>query len=205
VRNPFPRAARVGLELAVRRGAFEVAGLPAELPLGPGEEASLSLRLVGGSWGLGGDPLIVARYRFPRARGAAARELVLDAPLERRRVLRLGRSTRRVELVRERPADPPATMALSRIGQRVLVAIENPGGLLEARTLAHVDGQVLRGGRSLRVRLPDDCDRRPGGLPFSVGLAGVRAAERGLVVRRWAGGLPDALEGGAPGRLLPGG
>lgn len=207
VANPFPFDVRVALELAVRRGVFEAEGLPAGARLGPGESAAFAFTLTGGSWRLGGDPLLLAHYFWERGPGRPREHLVLDAPLERRRSLRLGGEVRRVELVRERPDDPPASMTLRRFGGQLVAAIENPGGLAEARALVHLDGAVHRGGKSVRLSLPADFTRRAGGVPFSVGIAGRREGGAGpgaeLVVRRWAGGLPDTLSGGAPGRLLP--
>ena len=89
VANPFPFGVRVALELAVRRGAFEAEGLPAGARLGPGESVSFALGLTGGSWRLGGDPLLLAHYFWERGPGRPREHLVLDAPLERRRDLEL--------------------------------------------------------------------------------------------------------------------
>jgi hypothetical protein len=64
----------------------------------------------------------------------------------------------------------------------------------------HVDGRTYHGGRGLRTQLPEDFDQREGGVPFSCGMWTGKAGER--VLRRWAGGVPDELGSGAPGRLV---
>ncbi|MEM7517993.1 MAG: hypothetical protein AAF368_13850, partial [Planctomycetota bacterium] len=97
------------------------------------------------------------------------------------------------------------SMTVRRDGRDLLVSIENPGGLLEARTVVQLDGLTLRGGKGLRARLPLDVEHREGGVPFSCGVEGRR--DDRFVLRRWAGGLrglgqrlgPDL---GVPGRLL---
>jgi hypothetical protein len=61
----------------------------------------------------------------------------------------------------------------------------------------------VRAPRGVRLRLPGDCDRRPGGVPFAVGLEGRRhAAGRWRSAwRRWSGGLPNTIDAGCAGRL----
>ena len=217
VENPFPFEVRVAAELAVRRGAFEAEGLPAAARLLPGQTVRFPLRLVGGSWRMGGDPLVLVHYTWGRGPGRPEELLTLEAPLERRRTLRLGEASLRIELVRERPGDEPVSMTLKRSGRDLVAAIENPGRLEAPRILVHLDGVVHTGGRGLRLRLPEDFPVRKDGVPFSAGISGRRADPRGAggrgasdrptggerVVRRWAGGLPDRLDGGSPGRLLP--
>ena len=97
VANPFPFAVRVALELAVRRGAFEADGLPAGARLRPGEAASFALRLTGGSWRLGGDPLLVAHYFWDRGPGRPREHLVLDAAAREAEAARRRRTEKALE------------------------------------------------------------------------------------------------------------
>jgi hypothetical protein len=204
VRNPFGFEARVALELSVRRGAFEAAGLPSGALLRPGQEVEFPFRLSGGSWRIGGDPLLVAHFSWEPGPGRPGEHFVLDAPLARVRNLRVGEGAVRIDLVRERPRDPRATMTLRRSRRDLLVSIEDPGGLSDPHIVLRLDREVARGGRGLRVPLPEDFGRREGGVPFSVGIEG-RTPEAGHPgeLRRFAGGLPDAPDSGAPGRLHP--
>lgn len=210
VRNPFPFDVRVACQLFVRRGAFEVGGLPARLGLAPLEEARIPFTLAGGSWSPGGDPLFAALFRWGRGPGRPAGKLLFDAPLVRRRAVVADVIPRRLPMLREGPAEPAASMTLRRAGLELLIAIENPGGLADARALCLLDGRRYVGGRGLRAPLPPDFDRRAGGVPFSCGMhgrsAGVGSAAppgSGRTVRRWAGGLPEGPDSGDPGRLLP--
>jgi hypothetical protein len=107
----------------------------------------------------------------------------------------------RLELLREAPDQPPASMVLRRARGHLLVSVERTGGARDVETLVRLDGRLHRGTRGVRARLPADFDRRPEGIPFACGFEGERAGER--VLRRWSGGLPDELEAGASGRLLP--
>lgn len=202
LRNPFPFEVRVALELVVRRGAFDAPALPLGARLAPGAAAEMPFTLSGGSWSPGGDPLLVAHFYWGEDDGS---HLALDAPLVRRREVVLHDTTRRVALLREAPGDPTATVTLRRHRGDLLVALEHPGDLEQARVVVHLDGAVRTGAKGLRMALPRDFATRPGGIPFSVGIEGRRRERRGLrtVVRRWAGGLPDPLSAGAPGRLLP--
>lgn len=201
VRNPFPFATRVTAGILPRHGAFEIEGLPQRLDLAPGAEAAVAFALRGGSWRTGGDPLFFALHRWRAGPGRPAGRLLVDAPLHRVRTLALDRTPRRVELLREAPGDPPASMVVRRHGGHLLVSIESAGGLEDARTLVHLDGRAYHGGRGLRAPLPEDFDRRAGGVPFSCGLWAAAHGER--KVRRWAGGVPEELGVGAPGRLVP--
>ncbi len=203
VRNPFAFSARVALELVVRRGAFEAGGLPSGALLRPGEEARFPFRLVGGSWRIGGDPLLAAHFFWEAGPGRPDEHLVLDAPLRRVRELRVGEGTLRIDLVRERRADGRATMTLRRQRRDLLVSIEDAAGLVDARTVVWLDGVRHEGGAGVRVALPPDFYLRRGGVPFSVGMRGrCSALGPGWTWRRWAGGIPDEPDSGAPGRLL---
>jgi hypothetical protein len=205
LRNPFGHAVRVRCQVFVRRGAFDVSGLPTELRLEPAEEREVPLELAGGSWSPGGDPLLAALYSWGPGPGRRAGKLLLDAPLVRRRRVVADTVTRRVGMLRESPAQAPASMTVRRRGAELLVAIENAGGLLEATSLATLDGAVHRGGSGLRLALPPDFEDREGGVPFSCGFVG-RARAPGpprRELRRWAGGLPAVPGSGSAGRLLP--
>ncbi|MFN0008428.1 MAG: glycerophosphodiester phosphodiesterase [Planctomycetota bacterium] len=199
VRNPFPFRVEVSVALVPRHGAFEAEGVPRRLELGPGEEGTVPFRLTGGSWRPGGDPLLSGLFRWKSAPGRKAGALLLDAPLVRTRAAFAQSQAVRLAMLRESPGDPPASMTLRRRGRQLYVSIENPGGLAEARTIVHVDGRFYRGGRGVRVLLPEDFDRRPGGIAFSCGIES-RAGET-PAIRRWAGGVPDTDSAGSPGRL----
>jgi hypothetical protein len=201
VRNPFRFAVEVAVGVLPRHGAFEAEGVPRRVELDPGAEATVPFRLTGGSWRPGGDPLVSALYRWKRARGRAAGALLLDAPLVRVRRIFADSEAVRLPLLREFPGDPGATMILRRSGRQLFVSIENAPALAGARTLLHLDGRFLRGGRGVRALLPEDFDARPGGVAFSCGVESIEGDAR--VVRRWAGGIPDADGVGSPGRLLP--
>jgi hypothetical protein len=207
VRNPFPFAVRVALELVIRRGAFEAEGLPSGALLKPGQQTRFPFRLVGGSWRVGGDPLLAAHLFWDSGPGRPGEHLVLDAPLRRVRELRVGAGTLRVELVRERRGDRRASMTVGRRGSDLLVSIEDAAGLEDARTVVWLDGARYDGGAGLRAPLPADFHLREGGVPFSVGIRGrapvdTRGGGAGWTWRRWAGGLPPDPDSGAAGRLL---
>lgn len=201
LRNPFEFALHVAFEFVVRRGAFEVSRLPEAFELEPGAERPFSFELRGGSWSPGGDPLLFARLA---AVGAPRPFLSLDAPLRRRRHLRLSDGPTRLPLLRESPGDLPASVTVRRQRGDLLVALESAGQLEAARLLVHLDGDLFAAPRGLRLPLPRDL-ARPGGIPFSVGLEGLRRTRRGPVtaLRRWSGGVPDTMAAGEPGRLFP--
>ena len=203
VRNPFEVEVRVALEFVVRRGAFEARGLPHEAQLAPAQELELPFEVRGGSWSPGGDPLLVAHFAW----GAGAEQrLTLDAPLQRVRVTELQSTPVRLPLLRESPNERTASVTLRRHRGDLLVAIEDAGGLADARLVVHLDGEVRGGAKGLRWSLPADFDARPEGVAFSVGIAGRAQTAKGPreTLRRWAGGLPDVVSAGSPGRLRPG-
>ena len=203
VRNPFPFPCVIAAKVLVRRGAFEARGLPAGGSLEPGEQALIPFTLTGGSWSPGGDPDLVVAFGWEAGPGREAGRLSLDAPLHRRRSLRLDGEALRLEMLTERPGQPHASMRARRRGSFLVCEVEGPGGLRDVRAGVHLDGASRWGSHGVRIPIPGDLARRVGGVPFSCGFAG--RDERGrLLFRRWAGGLPDALVHGAPGVLFSG-
>jgi glycerophosphoryl diester phosphodiesterase len=204
VRNPLTIPAEVELAVGVRRGAFEIGPLPGAFELASGAAEDFELSLAGGSWSPGGDPVLRASYVWRE--GAGARSLALEAPLARVREIVLSPQTRRLQLLRERRGDPAASVTIRRRGRDLLAAIERAGDLDAPRIAVHLDGEVRSGQRGIAVPLPAGFDRRAEGVRFCVGVEGGRRTARGTVRawRRWAGGLPDAVEGGRAGRLFPG-
>lgn len=209
VRNPLPWAVDLELSFVVRRGAFTLEGGPTTARLEPGQQLRSQLRLEGGSWSPGLDPLLFARFSWgaedQRAAGRAepeAGELELDVPLVRRRscVLRDGRQ--RLTCLNETPGSSAASVLVERRGQQLLASIEVDGGLRDAQILVHVDGHSRLGTRGLRLSLPKDFDLRQGGIPFAVGLVGRPVDGGAAPCRRWCGGIPGDLLSGDPGRLL---
>ncbi len=91
-------------------------------------------------------------------------------------------------------------MIVRRSRRDLLVSIEGIGGVRDARAIVRLGDGITRGARGVRVRLPEGFESDARGVPFSCGFEGVLDGER--VLRRFAGGLPDELEGGAPGRLV---
>jgi hypothetical protein len=180
-----------------------VQGLPVQLELQAGEAHSLDVDIRGGSWSPGGDPLLAVLFEWDRGPGREAGQLLLDRTLRRtRRVLADG-VTQRVEMLRESPGVPAASMTLTRRKGLLSVGVENRGGLRELCSAVHLDGETFTGGERLRVALPPDFDRREGGVPFSCGFWGEGPRGGARVLRRWCGGLPRGPESGGPGRLLP--
>jgi glycerophosphoryl diester phosphodiesterase len=206
VRNPFPFTVEVRCGAFVRSGAFELEGLPRAFDLAPGEVQRVPFRITGGARIPGGDPLFGALFKW---KGMAVRkgelragsQLLLDVPLRRERRTLADGLARRLTLLAERPGDPPASLTLRREAGQLIVALENAGGLDDAHCVARLGGEVVRGGRGLRLSLPASFDQRPDGLPFSCGIEGKCDGERRI--RRWAGGVPEGLGHGAPGRVLP--
>lgn len=202
VRNPFPHPVRVSLRLAVRRGAFDCAGLPeASLELGPRGAFELDFELRGGSWSPGGDPLLVALFDWPADGPRAAGRLLFDAPLARRRHAIADVITRRLTMLRESPGEAAATMTMRRRGRELHVAVENAGGLIEPRAWVRLGGEHRFGGRGVKLRLPDDFDQRAGGVDFACGFLGSRAGDGRPTLRRFSGGLDWGADPGAAARL----
>ena len=205
IRNPFPWPVEVRCGLFLPSGAFEVEGLPVVFDLDVGQTRRVTFSLTGGSRIPGPDPLLAGLFRWRVGTGSKelrpGGRLLFDAPLVRRRVTSADPLARRLALLRERPSDPPATVILRRRGRDLLLSIEDGGGLGEAHLIAHLNGELVRGGPSLRLFLPSDFDLRGGGIPFSCGIEGRDAGSARL--RRWAGGLPEGVGHGAPGLLLP--
>ncbi len=205
VRNPFPFPVEVRCSVFMPSGAFELEGLPAAYDLEVGEARTVRFRLTGGARLPGADPLFAALYTWRAGTGgqelSPGGRLLLDAPLRRRRVTSADPVARRLPLLQERPADPFASVTLQRRRGELLLRIEDPGGLTEPHLLVHLNGEVVRGGTSLALRLPQGFDLRGAGVSFSCAIEGRQDGERR--VRRWAGGLPEGLVHGAPGLLLP--
>ncbi|MBL8857201.1 MAG: hypothetical protein JNL28_01670 [Planctomycetes bacterium] len=201
VRNPFGFAVRVACALVPRRGAFDITGLPQSFDLAVGEEREVPFELCGGSWRIGGDPVFVARLRWRAGPGRRAGEIDFDAPLARVRTVRADVLATRLVLLREGPRDAQASMSLRRHRQSMLVTVENPGDLRDARVVVHILGREYTGSRGVRVPLPDDFDTRLEAVPFSCALVAWQDGER--VVRRFAGGIGPEIDRGSPGRLLP--
>lgn len=199
VRNPLPFPVQAALALEPRGGAFQGEGWSATFGLDAGERREHPLTLVGGSWSPIEDPTV--RLRLAWREGRRARELLLDAPLERVRTLRLAPGTQRVRMLCENPLDLEATMSIRRRGRELLAWVEDAGGLTDVAAVVRVGHRVRRGRRGVRIRLPERIGRQ--GVLFAVGFEGAvpGAAERRL--RRWGGGLPYGLSSGAPCRLLP--
>lgn len=199
--NPFPFGVTVELAFAVDRGAFELEELPEARRLGPGERHEFTLGITGGSWSPGGDPRLVTRFLWRRGPGRPSEELVLDATLHRVREVALREGTVRLPLLRERPRSRPASLTLRRRGELLIVALENPGDLERATVVVRLGGRTQRGGRSVRMRLPEEF-LRGGRTDFTCGLEGQVAGRPEL--RRWAGRLGEPLRSGVPGRLVSG-
>lgn len=199
LRNPFAHPSSVALEVVVRGGVFEVAGLPARLRLAPGEAVRLPLRIVGGSWSPSEDPSVVARFVWRERPSASEQVLVLDAPLSRVRSLALAEGAQRLVMLAERPGDPEATMTLQRKGRELVAWVENPGQLKDVKALIRLGHETKNGSHGVRLALPETL-LAGGDVPFCVGFEGTDAmGARHL--RRFAGGLPYGLGSGAPGLL----
>jgi glycerophosphoryl diester phosphodiesterase len=198
VRNPFAWPVKAALALVPRGGAFQASGLPATLALDARDEQGVAVTLHGGSWSPLEDPSVIVRLAWRR--GRESRALVLDAPLERVRTLRLGAGVQRLCLLRERPGAPEATMAVRRRGAELLAAVEVAGGLSDVAARIRVGARVRSGRKAVRIRLPEEHD--PEGLPFCAGFEGTDPASGRRQLRRFSGGLPYGLGSGAPGRLF---
>jgi glycerophosphoryl diester phosphodiesterase len=200
VRNPFGFEVDVACDVHLQGGAFEPDGLPVAARLDPGEEVRVPFRLLGGSRSPGSDPLFFAHYRWRAGPGRASGRLLLDAPLARTRRAAASTSTERLVLLAERADDSLATILMRRRGGHLLLSIERAGALSNPHIVARLGGEIARGGKGLRLRLPEDFDMRVEGVPFSCGIEGILADRPAL--RRWAGGIPEGIFAGAPGRLF---
>ncbi|NOT31920.1 MAG: hypothetical protein HOP15_15855 [Planctomycetes bacterium] len=197
-RNPFAWPVKAALALVARGGAFQVTGLPATLALDAHDEQGVSVTLHGGSWSPHEDPSVLVRLAWRH--GRASRALVLDAPLERVRTLRLGQGSQRLRMLCERPGEPEASMTVRRRGTELLAAVELAGGLEDVEARIRVGARVRAGRRAVRIRLPEEPDS--GGASFCAGFEGTDPSTGRRVLRRFSGGLPYGLGSGAPGRLF---
>lgn len=212
VRNPLEREVSARAAVFVPHGAFELEGVPSVFDLGPREERVVRMRLSGGAREPGPDPLfaLLLSWNGGPSLGAdgdpnelrAGTQLLFDAPLRRRRIATADGLARRLEMLRERPSDPVATINARRQGGDLILSLENPGGLEDAHLVARLGGEVVRAGRGMRLRLPREFDAVPLGVPFSCGIEG-KDGQGQHRLRRWAGGLPEGLGHGSPGLLLP--
>ncbi|MBL8861525.1 MAG: hypothetical protein JNK02_05885 [Planctomycetes bacterium] len=200
--NPFAFPVRVRVGFVVRRGAFDVSGLPRAFELAPGASELLTYSLTGGARRPGGDPLVVARFAWARGPGRVAGELDVDAPVARVRTAVADAIPRRIVLLRDDPRERAATLVLRRRAGHLVVALESPGVLAEPSLVVRLGARTFRGRRGVRLPLPDDFDARRAGIAFTCGLEAWDRGER--VVRPWAGGLGAGADAGALGVLLPG-
>ncbi len=201
VANPFAFAVRVQVGFLVRRGVFDVTGLPRAFELAPGASERVEFALSGGARRPGGDPLVVARLAWRKGPGRAAGDVDFEAPVARVRIAIADAIPRRAFLLRDGPKENAATLVLRRRARHLVVALESPGPLHDPRVVVRLEDRVFRGARGVRVPLPPDFDAREHGLAFTCGLEAFQDGER--VVRAWAGGLGDEADAGAPGVLLP--
>jgi len=204
VRNPFEHPIAVELEVEVRRGAFEVSGIPAPFELGPGARREVEFQLAGGSFSPGLDPLLVGHFELPPGPGREPARLRLDAPLERVRRALLRSTTTRLLCLPEVPGGEPVALNLRRRGAELVLDLEHAPGLVDPRVAVLLDGELRYGLKGLRMTLPEDFDNREGGTTFSAGVVGTDPATGRPTWRRWAGGLPSDLLSGVPGRLVAG-
>ena len=206
--NPFGFVVEAALTARMGGGAFEVEGLPASLEIGARQTRVVPVRIWGGSWSPGDDPVLLLRLKWSGGPGRGPGELLLEAPLERIRRVRLGRSNLRLPLLCEHPGERPASMTVRLRGEEVIASIEDPGGLSEARALMRLGVDVHTGAGGVRARIPEAFRRDPRGVPFTVGFLGREPGRsaRGVAgarrLRRFSGGLPGGIAGGAPSRLF---
>ncbi len=197
--NPFAFSVRVAAEVLVRRGAFDVTGLPRTFELEAGASELVDFALSGGARRPGSDPLFAVRCAWRAGPGRAAGHVDLDAPLVRTRHAVADSIPRRLFLLRDGPRDPAATLVLRRRAHHVTVALESLGILADPRVVVRCLGRTYTGARGVRVPLPADFDQRAEGIPFACGLVAWQDGER--VTRVWSGGLTDGPDAGAPGVL----
>lgn len=208
ITNPMPFPVTVRASLFVPQGAFEIDGLPRALDLEPHERRSIPFHLSGGARSPGPDPLLGALFEWKAGASLSGSEiqaggqLLLDAPLIRRRVATADGMARRLTTLRESPGVRPATITIRRMGGELHVRLENAGSLAEGHLIARIGDEIVRGGQGLRLRLPRWFDDRPVGVPFSCGVEGLDARGQPALFR-WSGGLPEGLGHGKPGLLVP--
>lgn len=208
VTNPFPFHVSARVAAFVPHGAFEFDRLPSVFELEPFEERSVAFRASGGAREPGPDPLLGVLLSWKGGDVAvegefrAGGQLLFDAPMIRRRIATADVVARRLEMLNERPGDPPATLAARRMGNDIVVSLENPGGLVDAHVVGGLEGHLTRGGKGVRLRLPEWFDRVPVGVPFTCGIEG-EEADGTPRLRRWAGGVPAGIGHGRPGLLVP--
>lgn len=205
VRNPFPFPVELALALAVRGGAFQVGGLPAQLDLEVGAEAAVPVKLAGGSWAPAEDPIVHARFVWAPGPGRPRESLRLECPLHRVRSVRAGAEALRVPMLREHPGQRGASMGLRLAGNQLLAWVEDAGGLEDLRCIVRLGSHVRHGGQGVRVPLPQPLLGEGSGaqrqLEFGLGFEGRLPGQGPRLLRRFAGGLPYGLGSGAPGRL----
>ncbi len=201
IKNPFDFACRVTVQVYVRRGVFETEGVPRVLELAAGERETLHISIRGGSWSPGGDPILAALYEWDADEGRRAGRLLLDQSLRRQRSAVADVITQRLEMLRESPAQPRASMTLRRQGAKLAVQVENPGDLKDVQAVARLDGQTRLGSRGLQIALPEGFDSLEAGVDFTCGFYG-RGDSGSVQLRRWSGGLPADPGTGGSGRLF---
>ena len=203
---PFPVTVRASI--FVPQGAFDIEGLPRAFDMEPHETRSVDFRISGGARSPGPDPLLGVLFGWKEGSFVTPGELqsggqlLLDAPLVRRRVATADGMARRLTTLVERPGSRAATITIRRMGGELHVRLENPGSLKEGHLVARLGNEVARGGQGMRLRLPKWFDDVPVGVPFSCGVEGIDA-EGEPALLRWAGGLPSGLGHGKPGLLVP--
>ena len=202
ITNPFAFEVQASCDLFVRSGAFRVEGLPHSVRLSPGESVGIPFELVGGSRSPGSDPLFAVSYRWWPSTEREGARLILDAPLRRLRSTSVDGMARRLTMLEEHRGERPASVTIRRRAGDLILNLEQAGELEGAHLIAVLGDEVQRGGSGLRLRLPPDFDRLAlEGLAFTCGIEGRKDGRAAL--RRWAGGLPEGLGQGVPGRIHP--
>lgn len=208
ITNPMPFPVTVRASIFVPQGAFDIEGLPCAFDLEAHGHRRVEFRISGGARSPGPDPLLGVLFGW-KAGGLVADgelqaggQLLLDAPLIRRRIATADGMARRLTTLRESPGSKAATITIRRFGGELHVRLENPGSLREGHLVARLGTEVARGGQGLRLRLPPWFDEVPVGVEFSCGVEGIDAQGQPALLR-WSGGLPGGLGHGRPGLLVP--